>query len=55
MRPVVRIQRLAHALHELGREEDACAALRRGIAQAEKHGRPTMALEFGGLLEEWNG
>lgn len=45
--------RLAHALRELGREEDACAALRRGIAQAEKHGHPTMAFEFGETLDEW--
>jgi predicted Zn-dependent protease len=45
--------RLAHALRELGREEDACAALRQGIAQSEKHGHPTMAFEFGETLEEW--
>jgi predicted Zn-dependent protease len=45
--------RLAHALHELGREEDACAALRKGIAQAEKHGHPSMAFEFDERLEEW--
>jgi predicted Zn-dependent protease len=45
--------RLAQALHHLGREEDACTALRHGIAQAEKHGHPSMAGEFEELLEEW--
>jgi predicted Zn-dependent protease len=45
--------RLAHALHELGREEEACAALQQGIAQAERHGHPTMALEFEERLAEW--
>jgi predicted Zn-dependent protease len=45
--------RLARALRELGREEDACSALRRGITQAEKHGHPTMAMEFSEQLDEW--
>jgi predicted Zn-dependent protease len=45
--------RLAHALHELGREEEACTALRHGIAQAGRHGHPSMAQEFEERLEEW--
>jgi predicted Zn-dependent protease len=45
--------RLAQALHHLGREEDACTALRTGMVQAAKHDHPTMVHEFEELLEEW--
>ena len=38
--------RLAHALRELGRDEEAREAYRQGIAAAERHGHPTMAAEF---------
>ncbi|UCC24101.1 MAG: tetratricopeptide repeat protein [Gemmatimonadales bacterium] len=46
--------RLGAALYELGREEEAREAYRRGIAQAEKHGHPTMADEFREILEDWD-
>jgi tetratricopeptide (TPR) repeat protein len=45
--------RLAHALHELGRDEDACDALRRGIEQSERYGHPSMADAFREQLAEW--
>ena len=45
--------RLGHALRELGREEEARAAYRRGIEAAGRHGHPTMAAEFEEVLEDW--
>ena len=44
--------RLARALRELNRDEEAREAYRQGIAAAEKHGHPTMAME---LEEELDG
>lgn len=38
--------RLASALIELGRTDEARDAYRQGIAAAERHGHPTMAEEF---------
>ena len=44
--------RLARALLELDREEEARDAYRRGIEAAYRHGHPTMAQEFEEALEE---
>jgi Flp pilus assembly protein TadD len=44
--------RLAHALRELGRVEEARDAYRRGIEASYRHGHPTMAMEFEEALEE---
>ena len=38
--------RLATALRQLGREEEAKEALRKGILAAERHGHPSMAAEL---------
>lgn len=46
--------RLAAALHEMGRDEEARDAYRRGIEAAYKHGHPTMAEEFESELESWD-
>jgi E3 SUMO-protein ligase RanBP2 len=43
--------RLARALRQVGRDEEAREAYQLGIAAAEKHGHPTMAME---LEEELN-
>lgn len=45
--------RLGRALRELGRDEDARDAYRRGIEAATAHGHPTMAAEFEETLEAW--
>ncbi|HSJ06422.1 MAG TPA: tetratricopeptide repeat protein [Longimicrobiales bacterium] len=45
--------RLGHALRELGREDDARDAYRRGIEAASRHGHPTMAAEFEEILAGW--
>jgi Flp pilus assembly protein TadD len=45
--------RLGHALRQLGRDEEARAAYRDGIAAATRHRHPTMAAEFEEVLEEW--
>jgi tetratricopeptide (TPR) repeat protein len=42
--------RLGGALRHLGREEEARAAYRTGIAAARKHGHPSMAGELEGEL-----
>ena len=47
--------RLGSALRQLGREEEAKDAYRRGIEAAERHGHPTMAEEFQDVLEHWDG
>ena len=44
--------RLAHALRQLGRDEEAREAYRQGIAAAERHGHPTMAGEFEDALDD---
>jgi Flp pilus assembly protein TadD len=44
--------RMGHALRELGREEEAREAYRKGIDAAYRHGHPTMAMEFEEVLEE---
>jgi Flp pilus assembly protein TadD len=45
--------RLGAALLEAGREEEAREAYRRGVEAALRHGHPTMAEEFEGILEDW--
>lgn len=45
--------RLGAALRELGRDEEARDAYRRGIDSAYRHGHPTMAEEFEEILEGW--
>lgn len=47
--------RLGHALRQLGRDEEARDAYLQGIAAAQRHGHPTMAMEFEELLEDWDG
>ncbi len=47
--------RLAGALDELGRHDEAEQALRRGVEAAERHGHPTMAEEFSEALAERTG
>ncbi|HEU0079854.1 MAG TPA: tetratricopeptide repeat protein [Longimicrobiaceae bacterium] len=44
--------RLGHALRELGRDDEAREAYRLGIAAANRHSHPTMAMEFEEVLEE---
>lgn len=44
--------RLAHALRVLGRYAEARDALRRGADAARRHGHPSMAAEFQGMLDE---
>ncbi len=46
--------RLGHALRQLGHHEEAREAYRAGIAAAERHGHPTMSMEFEEILEDWN-
>ena len=45
--------RLGAALRELGRDDDAREAYRRGIEAAERYGHPTMAEEFAEILSDW--
>ena len=44
--------RLALALRELGRDDEARDAYRMGIEAAHRHGHPTMAMEFEETLAE---
>ena len=44
--------RLAEALEKLGRQDEARAALRRGIDASRRFGHPGMASEFEARLEE---
>ncbi len=44
--------RLGHALRELGRDDEAREAYREGIEAANRHGHPTMAMEFEEVLDE---
>lgn len=43
--------RLGHALRELGREDEAREAYRQGIEAANRHGHPTMAMDFEDALD----
>jgi E3 SUMO-protein ligase RanBP2 len=43
--------RLAQALRQLGRDEEAREAYQQGIEAAQRHGHPTMAGEFEDSLE----
>jgi len=45
--------RLGAVLRDLGRDDEAREAYRRGIAEATRHGHPTMAAEFEDVLEGW--
>jgi Flp pilus assembly protein TadD len=45
--------RLARALRELGRDDEARDAYRQGIEAAYRHDHPTMAMEFEEALEEF--
>lgn len=47
--------RLASALIDLGRMDEARDAYRKGIAAAERHGHPTMAEEFAADLDGLGG
>lgn len=47
--------RLAGVLEQLGRTDDACEALRRGIDAANRHGHPSMAAELEERLDELGG
>lgn len=47
--------RLGAVLREMGRDDEARAAYRKGIEEAVRHGHPTMAAEFEEVLEEWGG
>lgn len=44
--------RLGYALRELGKEEEARVAFRKGILAAERHGHPSMAAELAEALGE---
>ena len=46
--------RLGKALRHLGREDEAKDAYRQGIDAANRHGHPTMAMEFEEVLEDWD-
>jgi Flp pilus assembly protein TadD len=46
--------RLGAALRDLGRDDEAREAYRRGIDAATRHGHPTMADAFTGVLETWD-
>jgi Flp pilus assembly protein TadD len=47
--------RLGHALLQLGREAEAREAYRTGIDTAQRHGHPSMAMEFEEVLAELPG
>lgn len=44
--------RLGLALRELGRDDEAREAYRRGVEAATRHNHPTMALEFEEVLDD---
>ena len=44
--------RLGRALRQLGRDDEARAAYRKGVEAASRHGHPSMAAEFEDALEE---
>jgi Flp pilus assembly protein TadD len=45
--------RLGAVLRRAGRDVEAREAYLKGIEAAHRHGHPTMAEEFEGVLEEW--
>jgi Flp pilus assembly protein TadD len=45
--------RLGHALRQLGWDDDAREAYRTGIEVANRHGHPTMAMEFEEALQDF--
>jgi len=45
--------RLGALLREMGNDEEAREAYRRGIEAAYRHGHPTMAAEFEEVLDGW--
>lgn len=47
--------RLGSLLRDVGREEEAREAYRRGIEAARHHGHPTMAADFEAVLDGWDG
>jgi Flp pilus assembly protein TadD len=47
--------RLGHALLQLGREAEAREAYRTGIDTAQRHGHPSMAMDFEEVLAELPG
>ena len=47
--------RLGAVLRDMGRDDEAREAYRRGVEEALRHGHPTMAAEFEDVLEGWNG
>ncbi|HUP89980.1 MAG TPA: hypothetical protein VM100_11530 [Longimicrobiales bacterium] len=44
--------RLGHAFFQSGRRDEARSAYTRGVAEARKHGHPSMAEEFEEILAE---
>ncbi len=46
--------RLGAALQEMGRDDEAREAYRKGVEQARRHGHPTMAQEFEEILDAWD-
>jgi len=46
--------RLGKALRQLGRDDEAREAYRQGIDAANRHGHPTMAMEFEEVLDDWD-
>lgn len=46
--------RLGRALRELGHDDEAKEAYRKGIEAAYAHGHPSMAAEFEDILEMWD-
>lgn len=44
--------RLAHALREMGRDDEARDVYEKGIQAAYRHGHPTMAMEFEEIVQE---
>lgn len=47
--------RLGQALMELGQEEEAREAMKKGMEAAERYGHPTMVEEFREILADWDG
>lgn len=45
--------RLGKALRMLGRDDEARDAYRRGIEASNRHGHPTMAMEFEEILDDF--
>jgi Flp pilus assembly protein TadD len=45
--------RLGHALRQVGRDDEARDAYRRGMEAATRHGHPGMAAEFEDTLNDW--